>query len=674
MRKLILFLLLLLIASFTIACSSSAQLEKDVETYFTHWNDEEFSDMYNLISTESKNAFSKEDFVDRYEKVYKDIEVKNLDVSYKMPAKNEMKKSDKQVNIPIEVSLDSSAGPISFSENLTFTYEDKTKDEKAAWKANWDPGLIFPELKDGGKISINQVPPIRGDILDRNDMPLALNDVSYEIGIIPKNFSDEKYEKQRLANLLNISVEKIDSLLDQSWVEDNLFVPLKKVQKNDSSTLNQIAEIPAAAKKEVDVRTYPLGPAAAHLVGYVGNVNAEDIKNNKGYKEGNIIGKRGLEQLYEKELKGTSGIKVSVLKEDEDSETILAEKPAKDGESISLAIDVNIQEDIFDSFAGKAGTASAIDPKTGEVLALVSSPAFEPNNLVFGLNQDQQKALENDPKLPLINRFSSTFAPGSVIKPITAAIGLKNKTIDPDKGIEINGLTWAKDNWGGSKVKRVSTTESPVDLNDALVKSDNIYFAMQAVDMGGDKFVNGLEEFGFNSDMPTSYPIKQSSISRDGNLSDEALLAHTSYGQGQIEMSALHLASSYAPIINGGTMFKPRILESDKKEVWKEDLLSKEQAEMLQKSLRTVVTDGTAKVAKKADFPIAGKTGTAELKSALGKGGNENGWFVGYPDDQQNIVIAMMVEEVQNEGASSMVAEKVTDVLIDLRKQKIHSD
>lgn len=674
MRKLILFLLLLLTASFTVACSNSAQLEKEAETYITHWNDEEFSDMYNLISTESKNEFSKEDFVDRYEKVYKDINAKNLDISYNIPNKKEIKKSEKQVEIPIEVSLDSSAGPISFTEHITFIYEDKTKDEKARWKANWDPGLIFPELKNGGKISITQVPPLRGDILDRNEMPLALNDVSYEIGIIPENFKDEKYEKQRLANLLNISVEKIDSLLDQSWVEDNLFVPLKKIQKGDSSTLNQIAEIPVAAKKEVDVRTYPLGPAAAHLVGYVGNVNAEDIKNNKGYKEGDVIGKRGLEQLYEKELKGTSGLKISALKEDEDSETVIAEKPAKDGETISLAIDVNIQEDIFDSFGGKAGTASAIDPKTGEVLALVSSPAFEPNSLVFGLNQAQQESLENDPQLPLINRFSSTFAPGSVIKPITAAIGLKNKTLDPDKGIEINGLTWTKDNWGDSKVKRVSTTESPVDLNDALVKSDNIYFAMQAVDMGGEKFANGLKEFGFNSDIPTSYPIKQSSTSRDGNLSDEALLAHTSYGQGQIEMSALHLASSYATIINDGTMFKPRILESDKKEVWKEDLLSKEQAKMLQKSLRNVVTDGTAKVAKKADFPIAGKTGTAELKSALGKGGNENGWFVGYPDDQQNLLIAMMVEEVQNEGASSMVAEKVTDILIDLRKQKIHSD
>ncbi len=673
MKKLILLLLLLLTASFTVACSNSAPLEEVAETYISHWNNEEFSDMYNLLTTDSKTEFAKEDFVDRYEKIYKDINVENLDVSYKIPNEAEIEKSDKQVDIPIEVSLDSSAGPISFTEKLTFIYEEKTKDEKASWKAKWTPSLIFPELKDGGKISIIKVPPIRGDILDRNEMPLALNDKTYEIGIIPGNFTDEKSEKKRLANLLNMSVEKIDNALDQSWVEDNLFIPLKKVQKDDSSTINKIADIPAAAQNEVDVRTYPLGPAAAHLVGYIGKVNAEDVKEHKGYKEGDSIGKRGLEQLYEKELKGTSGTKITVIHED-NSDTILAEKPANNGETISLAIDVNIQEDVFDSFDGKAGTASAIDPKTGEVLALVSSPAFEPNSLVYGLNQAQQEDLENDPQLPLINRFSSTFAPGSVIKPITAAIGLKNKTIKPDEGLEINGLTWTKDNWGKSKVKRVSTSEAPVDLDDALVRSDNIYFAMQAVEMGGEKFAKGLKEFGFNSDIPASYPIKQSSISGDGTLSDEALLAHTSYGQGQIEMSALHLASSYSTIINDGDMLKPRILASDKKEVWKDDLLSKDQSEMLQKTLRSVVTDGTAKVAKKADFPIAGKTGTAELKSSLGKGGSENGWFIGYPDDQKNIVIAMMVEEVQDEGASTMVAEKVTDILIDLRKKKIHSD
>src|SRR5690625_6576924 len=118
-------------------------------------------------------------------------------------------------------------------------------------------------------------------------------------------------------------------------------------------------------------------------------------------------------------------------------------------------------------------------------------------------------------------------------------------------------------------------------------------------------------------------------------------------------MNALHLALIYSEIKNECKMLKPRILKSDEKETWKKDLVTKEQAKMLQETLRSVVTDGTAKVAKKADFPMAGKTGTAELKSSLGKGGSENGWFVGYPDDQKNIMIAMMIEESQKDEASS---------------------
>src|SRR5699024_4147123 len=120
-------------------------------------------------------------------------------------------------------------------------------------------------------------------------------------------------------------------------------------------------------------------------------------------------------------------------------------------------------------------------------------------------------------------------------------------------------------------------------------------------------------------------------------------------------------------------MLKPRILKSDEKKTFKKDLVTKEQGKMLQETLRSVVTDGTAKVAKKADFPMAGKTGTAELKSSLGNGGSENGWFVGIPDVQKHIMISMMIVESQNDIASSIDTEKVTDILIELRNKKIHS-
>src|SRR5699024_5821619 len=142
--------------------------------------------------------------------------------------------SNQHVTIPIEVSLDSSAGPISFKENLTFTFEEKTKYEKASWKADWNPNLILPYLDDGGKLSMSTVEPFRGNIFSRNDLALALNDTTYEIGIIPNNFSDKKSEKQHIANLLNISVKNIDNALNEPWVEPDLFVPLKKIQKDNS--------------------------------------------------------------------------------------------------------------------------------------------------------------------------------------------------------------------------------------------------------------------------------------------------------------------------------------------------------------------------------------------------------------------------------------------------------
>lgn len=466
-----------------------------------------------------------------------------------------------------------------------------------------------------------------------------------------------------------MSVKKIDKALNAGWVEPHLFVPLKNVPKDKEDILAQLRNIPAVEQRETMGRTYPAGKAAAHLVGYVGKITAEELeKKDPGiYEPSDMIGKRGLEQLYEEQLKGEKGAKVTIKKEDE--EIVLAEKKAKNGENIIVTIDVNIQEKIYDAYDGKAGTAAAINPKTGETLALVSSPAFNPNDFVYGISQTEWDNLENDPLQPMINRFASTYAPGSVMKPITAAIGLSNGTIKPEEGITINGLTWSGgEGWGDYKVRRVSTSSQPVDLADALIRSDNIYFAMKAVEMGNEKYIEGLKKFGFGEKLPYSYPMTNSSISNDGKLSDDVLLANTSYGQGQIEMSSLHLAVTYTPFLNDGNMIKPTLLASEKTgEIWHENIISPEQAETMQEDLRAVVTKGTAKAAQKASFPISGKTGTAELKSSSKAKGRENGWFVGYPTDDQDILIAMMMENVQDVGASGFVTEKVTEILSDVK-------
>ncbi|WP_330948837.1 penicillin-binding transpeptidase domain-containing protein [Virgibacillus sp. MG-45] len=669
MRK-IQFILIMMLILFVTACSNDDQVTPNdrFEQYAAHWNKQAFDKMYSMLSNEATTLYPTEEVVDRYKKIYEDLSITDVNVSFSKLSEEKLKAATKngEATIPFTVEMNSAAGPITFDYDATLV-EQGEKDNKN-WFINWDPGFIFPQIKDGGKIRINTVQPTRGEIEDRNKMPLAINASVWEIGVVPEELVASS--KQTIASLLNMSVETIDKQLNASWVKPNLFVPLKKVPPANEALLEKLWAINGVKGKEVTGRVYPAGEDAAHLVGYIGKITAEELEeiSDRNYDANDLIGKRGLEQLYEEKLRGEKGVTISITKDGEE-EQFLAEKPVKNGENIALTIDVNVQSEIFKSFGEEAGTAVAIHPKTGETLALVSSPSFDPNDFIYGIQQSKWDELQKNPQNPLLNRFASTYAPGSVMKPITAAIGLQEGTIKPNEGIEIKGLTWSNGKgWGDYKVRRVSTSSKPVDVTDALVRSDNIFFAKKAVEMGDKALVDGLKQFGIGEDVPFEYPITPSSISASGSLDDEVLLANTSYGQGEIQLSSLHLAAAFGAFLNNGTMVKPTLLLTEETgQPWKKDILSADHAQLIQKALRKVVTNGTAKEAQKADFPISGKTGTAELKLNTGEDGDENGWFVGYPTDEQNIVIAMMLEKVQDKGASHLTTEKVTNILKAIR-------
>ncbi|WP_163970569.1 penicillin-binding transpeptidase domain-containing protein [Oceanobacillus halotolerans] len=671
MKRISLWLSITLITFITACSDDEVTPNERFNTYVDQWNEQNYSEMYEMLSSEATETYATEDYVDRYEKIYGDLEVSDLEVSFEELSEEQTETALEEgtATIPFSVSMSTLAGPIDFDYEATLTQQGE--EEEKNWFVEWDPGFIFPELKDGGEITFQTTAPERGEILDRNRMPLAMNDIVYEIGVVPGEMTNPDQTIEKLADLLKMSVDSIEGALNQEWVGPDLFVPLSEVPQTNEEVLNQLWEIDGVLGNEVTGRIYPHGEIAAHLTGYVGPITAEELEEQEPgtYSSNDVIGKRGLEQLYEKELKGQQGVQIIVTKEDEEAEdVVLAEKPVKDGENIMLTIDIEVQEEIFNSYDGEAGTAAAINPKTGETLALVSSPSFNPNDVVYGMTASEWEDLQEDEQTPLINRFSATFAPGSTIKPVTAAIGLNNGTIDPDEGIEIEGLTWNNgDAWGDYEVRRVSESSGPVDLHNALVRSDNIYFAMQGVEMGADAFVDGMEQFGFGEDMPFEYPLETSNVSSDGAISDEVMLANASYGQGQLEMTALHLATSYTPFLNEGNMLQP-ILRTDEEtsQVWKSDLLTSDQAAIIQEALRDVVaaSNGTAKAAQNADFAISGKTGTAELKlTSDEEDGQENGWFVAYPTDDQDVLIAMMVEGVEDNGGSGYVVDKVTNVL-----------
>ncbi|GAA0589824.1 penicillin-binding protein 3 [Virgibacillus siamensis] len=674
MKKVILLFPVLLVLLLSACSEDEITPQERFDKYVSHWNQQEFSKMYDMSAEKSTEKYPTKDYVKRYKDIYGDLNINNLKISYEKLSDKQIEKAMEKgkATIPFTVKMDTVAGPVNFDYKATLVKEGE--EDKENWYVKWNPGFIFPAIKNGGKIGLETEEPRRGEILGRNRMPLAINDVVYEIGIVPgKLGSNASQQKQQIAELLNISVESINNSINADWVKPGMFVPIKKVSKNNDNLLNQLFELSSVVKRDVTGRVYPYGKATAHLVGYVGKITAEELKkrDSKVYSPNDMIGKRGLEQLFDKRLKGEEGVKITVTNKNGET-TVIAEKPVKDGENIVTTINAELQKRIFQSYNGEAGTAAAIDPKTGETLALVSSPSFNPNDFLYGISQSKLDELQNNPKKPLINRFSATFTPGSVIKPVTAAIGLDNGTIKPGEGIEINGLTWSGgEGWGDYEVTRVSTSSQPVDVTDALIRSDNIYFAMQAVEMGSEKYVKGMKQFGFGKELPFKYPIQKSTISSSGSIDDEVLLANSSYGQGELQVSALHLAMTYTPILNKGNMIKPTLLADAKDgQVWKKNLITTKQVNLLQKALRKVVSSpkGTANGAQQADFPIAGKTGTAELKKTLEQeSGAENGWFVGYPSKSKDILISMMVEHTEDDGGSSYVVDKVTNILMDTK-------
>ncbi len=669
-------IVLISLVAFLVACQEDEHVKPEdrLQEYVDHWMAEDFESMYQMVEED----VDKEEF-DRYPKIYEDLEVTDLSVEYEVP---EPAEDEEEINLeeiesmtfPLHVNMETLAGPVSFDTEIEMvkTIETVEDEEELDWLVHWHPGFIFPELEDGGSVGINRVEPIRGEIYDRNREALAVNESIYELGVVDDWFTEnEKQEKEEIAEILDITVEDIDNALSAGWVTPDVFVPLKVVPSISENGLEEaLQSIKPFTKQTTTGRIYPLGEAAAHLVGYIAPITAEKLEevDSDFYSESDLIGYRGLEELYEEELRGEEGVQIYVDKEDQDP-VLIAETEVKDGETITLTIDANVQESIFDSLDGDAGTATAIDPATGETLAIVSSPAFDPHAFLYGLSGDQWNEWQEDPKNPLLNRFTATFAPGSSFKPITSVIGLENGSIDPNKGFTIEGLTWQKEGWGNYSVRRVSESNGPVDLRDALVRSDNIYFAMQALEMGEDAFVSGLEAFGIGEEFPFTYPIQSSSISSDGTLSEEVLLADTSYGQGQIEMSVLQLATSYSVFTNDGNIVQPTLLmDEEKGQTWKEGLLSSDNADIIRDALRGVVTDGTGGGANVSGLGISGKTGTAELKQSLDEeGAAENGWFVGYPEDS-SVIIAMMVENIEDKNnGSGYVAEKVGNVFSEIK-------
>lgn len=616
-----------------------------VEDYYAYLAKKDYKKMYTMLTKGSLAKTSQNVFESRYENIYDGIEAKNIKVRI-----NEV--NDGVVDCT--VSMNTVAGKVSYDNKITVQNGEIVFNEK----------MLFDGIEGENKVKVLTDKASRGKILDRNGKELATIGEAYSVGLVRGKLNGET-DYQAIGNLLNMSVDNIKKIMSASWIKDDSFVPLKEIAKDEEgrALANQLLTIKGVKLNTAYVRYYPYGEVTSHLTGYLQQVNADDLKKHEGegYSETSLIGRSGIEAAYESDLKGSDGKKIVIVDKDGKEVDTIANKKVKNGKDIKLTIDVDLQKDLYDEYQNDKSASVAMNPKTGEILALVSTPSFSSNDFILGFNSDEWDALNNDVKKPLTNRFRAAYVPGSSMKPITGAIGLDAKAIDPNKDLGAKDK-WQKDSSWGNYYVTTLHAPTPNNLKNAIIYSDNVYFARSTVEIGKDKLIAGYDKLKIGDKVPFELSLNASQYKNENSDFDDQQLADSGYGQGELLMNPVQMASIYSAFINEGTINQPYLIMDEKPEkVWIKSAFTKETANTIKEALIGVISDsnGTGHAIYHNDIELAGKTGTAELKASQSDTtGTELGWFtIMTTNSDKPILITTMVEDVKDRGGSGYVIE-----------------
>lgn len=630
-----------------------------LQDYFTKISEEKYEEAYEMLSESAKNKIAKDTFVKKNDSIYKGIDMTDL--------KTEITNVENNEKITYNQKMNTSAGEISFTNEASVIKEDKK------YKINWKNSLIYPYLNENDKIRVKTLKSERGNIYDRNNILLAGKGNISSIGLVPGKMSENKEEDiQKLSTILGVSVESINNKLGMSYVKDDTFVPIKNVAKTETQLKERALSISGVKITTESSRVYTLGKEASQVIGYVQAISAEELEENKGkgYNSNSVIGKAGIEKVYEETLRGKDGKEIYIEDENGKKVKTIAKQEVENGKDVKLTIDANKQKQIYESLEENKGAYVAMNSKTGEIIALVSTPSYDSNDFALGMSTEEWKNLNEDEKNPLLNRLTKAWSPGSTFKPVTGAIGITEGKINPKEDFGRSGLSWQKDSsWGSYMVTTLTPYNEPANMQNALIRSDNIYFAKVALKLGYNKFMEGLNKLGFNEDINFEIGTTKSTYDTDGKITDEVQLADSGYGQGQILVNPIHMASIYSAFVNNGNMIKPTIIyEEDKKvEYLKENAISQEAANTIKEDLIQVVEspNGTAHDAKIERVKIGAKTGTAELKASKDEKGEVLGWFNAFTADESSenqLVVVSMIEDANSVGGSHYLFPKVTQL------------
>ncbi|HUF09578.1 MAG TPA: penicillin-binding protein 2 [Rhodothermales bacterium] len=519
----------------------------------------------------------------------------------------------------------------------------------------------------------------RGLIYDRNGVLLVDNVPTYSLTVTPRYFDEERIPL--LARLLEVPDSTVRARLDEAsaWSPYQASRIFREVPFQIFSRVEEhLYQLPGVEFIVDDKRHYHGGVRASHVYGYVKEISERqlDTRKEKGYRQGDRLGQSGLERSYEPALRGESGrrfMMVNVHGQEvksyrEGSEDV----PPQSGANLTLTIDANLQALVERLYENKRGGAVAIDPRNGEILALISSPDYDPRLLSGSVSQEVWKGLQDDPFKPLFNRATmSGQPPGSTFKPFMALVGLQTGVITPQTTVTCHGVYYF-----GRPFKCHGGAHGTLTVRDAIKRSCNVFFYTLMMRLDFDKWSKWGPEFGFGVVAPTDLPEVVSGLLPDSAYFDRAYprgwtrgyLVSLGIGQGDMVITPLQLARYAAALANAGTLHSPHVVRSavdpQTGEAFDFGLepshripISPEHFETVREGMRRMVMENNSTV-RWGDVVVAGKTGTAQNPH-----GEDHSWFMGFaPFDDPKIAVAVLVE---NAGYGATVSAPIAGLMME---------
>ncbi len=542
----------------------------------------------------------------------------------------------------------------------------------------------YQVIAKGNQIRSVVIKAPRGEIVDRAGQILAGNVPSIDAAIMPVDFfRGERGEAEivaALSEILNINEGEIRGKLGNIDKFSASPVLLKENISREEAValLEKGKNLPGAVIEKTAVRNYIDGLIFSHILGYEGKITKDELKENPGYLFTDYIGKEGIEKSYESELRGIDGaLQVEVDSEGLARREIGAVAP-QPGNSLILAVDARLQKKIFDELnlilektETRTAAALAVNPKNGEVLALISLPSFDNNVFTKGVPSEEFAKLVGDSESPLFNRaVAGEYPPGSTIKPAVAAAALSENIINDSTAVNCGGgINMGSYHFGDWK------THGVTDIRKAIAESCDVFFYSigggygNIPELGMERMKRYENLFGLGEktgiDIPGEesgfIPDEQWKLERFGEKWYTGNSYHAAIGQGYITATPLQLVNYISAVANGGTLYKPHIVSQIKKneggtvdirpEIIRSNFVSKDVLKIVQEGMRQAVTSGTASLLNDLPVTVAGKTGTAQF----GADNKTHAWFVSYaPYENPEIAIAVLVEG-GGEGHSSAV-------------------